>query len=698
MITIRPSIFCFIGKLAPDLYGTVPVAIRKRLGVVPDVFAFVSVADDSVDLKLGTKRPKLPPFEGGLPNRLWQTITFASAAIGNIRVRTDSLRRPAETEHGFQIVRGGPDIYLVQSLSDPVGWELPFGIAEKIHARNEAPPSAGRARGIFPLFHLPSVDEDLERDQALEGLKRLEMLVRRGVLFPSIVLDRVNRNGHPLERWEDATELLSEFIALGSASEASGDIWRTFPQVADLHSAAANGDGLLGLSSIGLARFRYQPQTIAEELGRLYQRDLRRALSRTFGVECVRPDGEESRLFLEGLMERRASLDIEGAKAVESEIANWVRGMEPAGSPGLAQWAQALDRLQISLFERLGEAAQRMENIRQENEALALETPFRDSWIARVSVLLPMHMAFLSSVVGLAFMGSFLGFILSGINLAGYFSGAGTGALLGLILGWIIRLRWSKETFTLGEFPESNFTQGFPVPRTLEHHGRRGKRRGIKSGLAIQLWGELRNQVEPEERERIDSLKSRLVADLEAARKEEAELVFLDRSINTLRENVESWRLRLAEVELWEPERGFSGDVFPADGPRKIYEWLGGRTVAESSVPLILRDVSPLRGGAAPSELVEEIASSWGKEESQKLDLEKVLEILDDRPQDLLERLSEAAAPLWPRPGDGDELLRCFGADFARYARENDLRHSVNHETVFIRIIGSIRSAELART
>ena len=68
MITIRPSIFCFFGKLAPDLYGMVPVTVRRRLGAVPDVFAFLSVTAESVDLKLGTRRPILPSLEGNLQN------------------------------------------------------------------------------------------------------------------------------------------------------------------------------------------------------------------------------------------------------------------------------------------------------------------------------------------------------------------------------------------------------------------------------------------------------------------------------------------------------------------------------------------------------------------------------------------------------------------------------------------------------
>ncbi len=697
MTSIRPSIICFFGKLAPELHGSVPMAIRKRLGTVPDVFAFISVTSDSIDLKLGTKRPKLPPFEGGLQNRLWQTITHASAAIGNIRIRTDALRRPAEVAEGFQVVRGGPDIYLVECLSDTLGWEIVFAIAEKIYSRNETPPSAGRARGIFPLFHLPSTDEDLERDQAVEGLRRLESLVRRGILFPSIVLDRVNRNGYPLERWEDLTELLSDFIALGSASEASGDIWRTFPQVADLHGHEQGAEGLVGLSSIGLSRFRFNKSSMAEELGRLFRKDLKRALSRTFALQPVAPDGNECGSFLDLLLEMRASNETEGQKRVSNGIVEWIRSMDPARAPGLGGWATSLDRLQLSLFERLGEAAQRIENIRQENEALSLETPMRDSWIARVSVLLPVYLPFLPAILGGALLGSFLGFILSGIHLAGYFSGVGIGALLGIVLGWLIRLRWSRETFTLGEFPESSFTAGFPVPRTLEHFSRRSKKRRIDSGLTIQLWGELRNQVEPEEKERLDSLKARLAADLEAAKKEESELVFLDRCVNALRESVESWRARLAEVEIWEPGSGFSGDVFPADGPRKIYDWLDGRPSADAQVPVLLPRLSPTPDTAPPMDMVEEISAAWGKEKATTLDVEKVLEIFDDRPEDLMERLSEASAPLWPRPGDRDEIVRCFGSDYLRYARENDLRHSPNDETIFIRVLGGVRSAELAR-
>jgi hypothetical protein len=80
------------------------------------------------------------------------------------------------------------------------------------------------------------------------------------------------------------------------------------------------------------------------------------------------------------------------------------------------------------------------------------------------------------------------------------------------------------------------------------------------------------------------------------------------------------------------------------------------------------------------------------------LELQQVLEILDDRPDDLIERLSEASAPLWPRPGDRDELIMCYGEDFGWMARTTDLRQSVKDETIFIRVLGGIKSGELART
>lgn len=701
MITIRPSIFCFLGRVAPDLQVAVPAAVRKRLGVVPEVFAFLSVTQETIDLKLGARRPKLPPFEGSVQNRLWQTLTFASAAIGNIRIRTDALRRPAESDQPYQVARGGPDIHIVECLSDELGWDLAFSLAEKIHARNETPPSTGRARGIFPLFHLPSIDEDLEREQALAGLKRLEGLVRRGVLFPSIVLDRVNRSGYPMERWEDLTELLADFLSLGAASEAAADIWRTFPQVADLCSSGSSGEGSFGISSIGLSRFRFNKDTIAGELARLYQKDLKRALGRTYDREPAHPDREDSRSFLDDLVDERSSEQPEGERFIQQRICSWIKEhgeKEMAGALQLGVWAVALDRLQLSLFERLGEAAQRIENIRQENEALQLETPLRDTWIARVSVLLPVYTAFLGPVLGGALLGSFLGFIFSGsIRLAGYFSGAAVGAIVGLLLGWLIRLRWSRETFTLGEFPQSSFTAGFPVPRSLEQFHRKQKQRNISSGLSIQLWGELRNQVEPQEKERLDSLQSRLAADLDAARREERELVFLDRCVNGLREAVEVWRTRLQEVEIWEPARGFSGDIFPAEGPRKIYEHFEGRLQAEKSVEAVLSRISPLAGEPSPPELSKELAEVWGKEKAEELSLDKVLEILEDEPKDLLERMSEASAPLWPRPGDVDELLRCFGTDFAQFAKENDLRHTLKDETVFLRVLGGVRSAEVER-
>jgi hypothetical protein len=699
LITLRPSIFCFLGKLAPDLYGNVPMSVRRRLGVVPDVFAFISVHEDAVDMKIGTRRPKLSLGEGTLQNRFWNALTFAAASIGNIRIRTDALRRPAETDQGFQVVRGGPDVYLVECLSDPLGWEILFAIAEKIHDRNQSPPGAGRARGIFPLFHVASSDEDLEREQAIEGLRRLEALVQRGVLFPSIVLDRVNRNGYPLERWEDLTEMLADFLSLSSASEAAPEIWRIFPQLADLHSAVDGNGGAAGLSALGLGRFRFNRELIGEHLGRLHLRDLKRALHRTLAAEPAALSDEAVSEFLSGLVSRRLSAREDGSREVEAEIIAWVRQRETAPGPPLGVWTHVLDRLQHVLFERLGEVAQRIENARQDNEVIQLESPLRDTWIARLSVAFPTHFFYLPFTLGGAIAGSLLGLIVHGSRpLGGYFVGAVLGGLAGLGAAYATRKSLTRETFTLGEFPESTFTQGFPVPRTLERLTRRKGRGVLHPGLSVQLWGELRSQVEPNVKERIDSLKKQYTEDLGAARQLESELIFLDRSINLLRERVEAWRARLAEVEVWEPGRGFSGDIFPADGPRKIYEWLRGRDAAEAAAAAFLPRITAALDAPALLDMADEASASWGRDQSKDLQFDKVLEILEDRPEDLLERLSEASAPLWPRPGDRDELLRCFGDDFARFAKGADVRHSQKDETIFIRVLGGIRSAELART
>jgi hypothetical protein len=699
LIAIRPSIFCFIGKLATDLQSSVPMAIRKRLGSVPDVFSFISVTQDAVDLKIGARRPRITQAEGPLQSRVWQALTYAAATIGNIRVRTDALRRPPEAEDGFQVVRGGPDIYLVQCLSDAIGWEVLFAIAERIHSRSDTPAGTGRARGIFPLFHLPPADEESERDQALEGLRRLEGLVRRGVLFPSIVLDRINRNGYPLERWEDLTEILSDFLSLGSASEAGPDLWRIFPQVADLHASSDGDDERVpGLSALGLARFRFNRSLIGEHLSHLHLRDVKRTLSLSFAVEPSSPPEEECWALVNGLVERGFSATQDGAKAAEAEVIAWTQAREEGRHPSLATWARVVDRLQLIIFEKLGETAQRIENVRQESETLALESPQKDAWLARISVLVPDRFYNYPWVLAGGLAGALFGILLQRTALAGFFMGGVLGAVGGYAVARFARRKdSSRETFTLGEFTESTFAEGFPVPRTLEPLSRSQRMAGMRSGLSIQLWGELRSQVDPLAKERIDSMKARLAQELAAGRKEEAELVFLDRMVNALRERIEIWRLRLGEVEVWEPGRGFAGDIFPSDGPRKIYDALKGREDAEKQAAAILPRITPALEASVIIEMADEGSTTWGREHSGDLQFEKVLQILDDRPEDLLERLSEASAPLWPRPGDRDELLRCFGDDFGKFARDSDVRHSLKDETVFIRVLGGIKSTELAR-
>lgn len=700
MITIRPSVFCFLGKVAPDLHAMLPAAIRKRLGAVPDVFSFIAVTDDAVDLRLGTQRPSIPSVEGSLQSRLWDALAFSTSAIGNIRVRTDALQRPPEGRGSYQVVRGGPDIYIIQCLSDPMGWEMAFAIAEKIQRRSETPPSAGNARGIFPLFHMPSEDEEAERSQAVTGLHRLEKLVKKGILFPSIVVDRVNRNGYPLERWEDLTELLSDFLALSTASEAAADIWRVFPQVADLHASIRDedGGGSAGLSSIGLSRFRFNKELLGEELGRIHHRNLNRALADTFSEEPASPDTEESRDFLGRMVSKGLSGRGEGLSIAREEIVEWARGDSTGGGRGLGAWSCAFDRLQQAVFERMGEVSQNIENARQRGQALEMESPLRDTWIARLSVIRSPYSTYLSAGLAGALIGALLGMQVFRVPTAGFLVGAGGGAFLAVVLVSLLRRKLRREVFTLGEFPESTFTEEFSAPRTLERFSRKQRPGRRKTGVSIQLWGELRSQLEPGAKQRIDSMKEQVRTELEDSRREEAELVFLDRAIHGLRESVEAWRGRFSEPDLWESPRGFSGDVFPADGPRRIYEWLHGSAASEASLKALLGPLDPAAGTGAFLERVEEVARVWGRDKAQSLSLAQVLEILDDRPQDLIERLSEASAPLWPRPGDRDELVRCFGSDFTELAKPSDLHHSARDETIFIRVLGCVRSAELTRS
>jgi hypothetical protein len=424
---------------------------------------------------------------------------------------------------------------------------------------------------------------------------------------------------------------------------------------------------------------------------------VKRILSLSFAVEAAPVSDEDLQAFLCGLVDRGLSATEDGAKAVEAEMVAWVRGADSGHVPSLATWAHVIDRLQLVLFDRLGETAQKIENSRQESEALAFETPQKDAWLARVSVLVPERFYSAPWVLGGALAGIFLGLLVHRTALAGYFLGGFLGGLAGLGLKRLLWKRAGKEAFTLGEFPESTFSEGFPVARTLEPLSRTKRLAGMRQGLSIELWGEHRSQVDPLAKERIDTTKARLVQDLALARKEEADLIFLDRTINALRERVESWRLRLGEVEMWEPGRGFAGDIFPSDGPRKIYEAFKGRDSAEKFAADLLGKITPALDASVIIELIDDGSTAWGREESKNLQFEQVLEILDDRPEDLLERLSEASAPLWPRPGDRDELLRCFGGEFSRFARDADIRHSLKDEAVFIRVLGGIKSTELAR-
>ena len=275
--------------------------------------------------------------------------------------------------------------------------------------------------------------------------------------------------------------------------------------------------------------------------------------------------------------------------------------------------------------------------------------------------------------------------------------GGAIGAAIALALAYLLRNRLTREVFTLGEFPQSSLAEGISAPRTLERFSRMQRPGRRRKGVNLQLWGELRNQLEPAVKEKLDAARERIERDIDLARSEESELIFLDRSINVLREAVESWRTQLAEVEIWEPARGFSGDIFPSDGPRKVYEWCQGNEAAQAATTAILTAAAPSAGPASVTELVEENAARWGREIAGSLELRQVLDILDDRPEDLVERLSEASAPLWSRPGDRDELLRCFGEDFLWMAKPTDLRSSVKDETIFIRVLGMI-SSELART
>ena len=449
------------------------------------------------------------------------------------------------------------------------------------------------------------------------------------------------------------------------------------------------------------------------QLGRLYLRDLKRCLRGTFAEEASVQGEEECRSFVDALVqegfvaEEGPHCEVAGSeKRVEAKVVEWIRQRVPerdmpggsTPSPSLAFWAAALDCLQRAVFERLGDASQRIEDARQRAEALALESSLKETWIARVSLLFPPHFAYFPPAMAGALFGTLLGLIFHRIPLAGYFAGGILGGIVGLLVGYLVRRRWKKETFTLGEFPKSAFADGFSPARTLEHFSRQRKRRHGYSGVSLQLWGELQNQMDPGAQDRLDLLKTDLDRELCSSREAKAKLISLDRDLNTLRDCVEAWRARLSEVGSWEPGRWYSGDVFPADGPRKIYEWLEGQKEAEKCAADLLPQIAPSSDSMALFESLEALSSSWGKEKAQPLELTRVLAMLDDRPDSLLERMSEASAPLWPRPGDRDELIRCFGADFQWLSKPGDLYHSVKDETICLRILSGLKSAELMRS
>src|SRR5262249_54329908 len=143
---------------------------------------------------------------------------------------------------------------------------------------------------------------------------------------------------------------------------------------------------------------------------------------------------------------------------VESKVVEWIRQRAPeqdlpegaAPSPSLAFWASALDFLQRAVFERLGDASQKIEGARQRSEALALESSLKETWIARVSLCFPPHFAYFPPVVACALLGTLPGLILHRLALAGYFVGGTLGGVVGLLIGYLVRRRWKKEIFTLG--------------------------------------------------------------------------------------------------------------------------------------------------------------------------------------------------------------------------------------------------------
>jgi hypothetical protein len=639
---VQPIIFCFLGDVATRLRDDVSRRIAERLGELPDVVAFVHLAEGGVELSVGgiDDRFAVDRGEGGPPesagrssSRLLEALVAARSVIDKaIQLERKSSGAVSEDEEatGIVTISAEPQIIVIQGFADPLGPGSLLSLAEKLHSREERWIGKPRIRAVLLREAPPGGVAYNGSTPGRVGLRWVETAIDRGILDSAAVIACAP---------EEHSHVAGFFSA--SATDRWVDFLSLLPNV-EFHDALAAriGDGLR-VAGIGVAAGVVGGELLEPEFERKFFRELRRALDES----QPRSDADLDRILddrlIADLARDRTLHHIDGAarlaEVLDRRLAKEIREGQliSTDTPKLAE------RLRVRSTQLQSAAARRLE--REISEPIIERSDLtKAQWKSSAGFWL-----FLMLLLG-ALAGAWTASRLLRPDIGTILAGVVFGAVAAL-LAWLL-LRYARG-------------------------------------------GELFSQADGETDAEVDESREpdRDVDDLDISPAEYDPVIEAAARLESLtRASASSDRASLDELCAVDTDSGeLSGLGDPSRLSTEIVLLL--RQGFASCLPLTVE-------GYADSPFllaVRERAREWARRAARDVSPSLALRREHALPRRVLDGLTRSAAPAWPGGGGALSSLRCFSSDLEGWSGDGDLIAGGERSILVVRVMRSIDSHDL---
>lgn len=705
----RPSrVFCFLGELGVELYRMLPGRIAQRLREPPKHLAFLGISKAGARYHIAHHGDPAIRSRGG-----WTERTEEAAS----KIFSSRTGREAREAGPGPRASQPAQVYLVQSLSDPLGVPVLFSLVKLLRDLN-----GGSASELHGVFALPA--DAAQRAEGLKGLRWVEAAVMEGVLGPSVVVDA----GVPTA----AVPLLNGFLTAMCDGELAGKFWQLLERPRAGEGAASGASPTIGLGTFGLASVSLDREALARELAALRSTDLGRQLIGS--SDCTPPSDADCRGFLADREARKLSHQPDGAQRFRADTVEWLQRLDPRNAPDLGRCVAALGSLR-----RVAESvAQRGKNERAsgmfESGVAASDgadgagrarpredpggseppgaPPPKRFWETRATVSLPFWLVVLPLMLGGGVTGGILGLLLQ--SLAACLAWGFIGLVCGLLVGALNYASWGKQTIHVGRLPHAGLAGGYPTGETKKVGWVERKEHG-RVGIGLHFEAELREAESVEHEADLgpweaveerrgaragapDEGRAGLSDAGEGTAGDPDELRFLSHELARLERELEgfcAWlRRSSSDDDRKRADAVLAGDMV-REGARKLRRsW---RTV--DAVPLTMRLLTALSETARPG-LPEIFADQVRRDvESvlQGLTINDWLKNVGVPKPTLKEHLDRESRLRWSGAGLRGFSLRRFSGELSDAAEPQDLSSENGRvsEALSIRLVGGISSRDL---